>query len=314
VHGSWDTAFVQGGHDYLIPVTPERGPDGRGRPETYDWPPNAREVGWDRLRDLDVDVVVLQRPEEVRLAARWLGREPGREVPAIYVEHNAPAGEVPNARHPVAGRTGIHIVHVTHFNALMWDNGVSPVAVIEHGVPDPGHRYSGEWPRAAVVVNEPLRRWRVTGTDLLAPLSRAAPIDVFGMKVTGLPQRLGLDPAAIWAFENPPQDKMHAELARRRVYVHPIRWTSLGLSLIEAMLLGMPVVALATTAVPETVPAGAGVVSTRVEVLADAIRGYVSDPSQAAQAGRVARAAALARHGLPRFLNDWDRVLTEVTR
>jgi glycosyltransferase involved in cell wall biosynthesis len=34
-------------------------------------------------------------------------------------------------------------------------------------------------------------------------------------------------------------------MARRRVYLHPVRWTSLGLSLIEAMHLGMPVAGLA---------------------------------------------------------------------
>ena len=26
VHGSWTTAFVQGQHRYLVPVTPDRGP------------------------------------------------------------------------------------------------------------------------------------------------------------------------------------------------------------------------------------------------------------------------------------------------
>ena len=30
VHGSWTTAFVQGEHEYLVPVTPDRGPDGVG--------------------------------------------------------------------------------------------------------------------------------------------------------------------------------------------------------------------------------------------------------------------------------------------
>lgn len=34
-------------------------------------------------------------------------------------------------------------------------------------------------------------------------------------------------------------------MARRRVYLHTARWTSLGLSLLEAMHLGMPVVAVA---------------------------------------------------------------------
>ncbi len=44
VHGSWTTAFVQGPHEYLVPVLPDRGPDGRGRAQTWDWPGSVREV------------------------------------------------------------------------------------------------------------------------------------------------------------------------------------------------------------------------------------------------------------------------------
>jgi glycosyltransferase involved in cell wall biosynthesis len=107
---------------------------------------------------------------------------------------------------------------------------------------------------------------------------------------------------------------MHAQLARRRVYVHPVRWTSLGLSLIEAMHLGMPVVALAATEAVEAVPPEAGVLSTRPERLWDAVRTYLADEDAARLAGKAARAAALERYGLARFLRDWDRLLEEVTR
>jgi glycosyltransferase involved in cell wall biosynthesis len=107
---------------------------------------------------------------------------------------------------------------------------------------------------------------------------------------------------------------MHAQLARRRVYLHPIRWTSLGLSLLEAMYLGMPVVALATTEVVEAVPAQAGVISTRVSVLAQALRRFIADPYEAREVGSTARAVARARYALERFLTDWDRLLKEVTR
>ena len=40
-------------------------------------------------------MVVLQRPDELDLAERWLGAAPGRDVPAVYVEHNTPRGDVP---------------------------------------------------------------------------------------------------------------------------------------------------------------------------------------------------------------------------
>jgi glycosyltransferase involved in cell wall biosynthesis len=151
------------------------------------------------------------------------------------------------------------------------------------------------------VINEARRRWRVTGTDLLARLSEDVPMDVFGM-----------DADAIGGIDDVRQEDLHGEMARRRVYLHPIRWTSLGLSLIEAMHLGMPVVALATTEVPEAVPAEAGVVSTRVDVLGGALRRFARDEDAARDTGARARAAALERYGLGRFLADWDELLEEV--
>ncbi|CAL9280342.1 glycosyltransferase [Streptomyces sp. NPDC030392] len=312
VHGSWTTAFVQGPHTYLVPVLPDRGPDGRGRARTFSWPDTVREVTPARLREEQVDVVLLQRPEEFELAERWLGgRRPGRDVPVVYLEHNAPDGNVPDTRHPCADRDGLTLVHVTHFNRLFWDSGRARTEVVEHGIVDPGHLYTGRLPRAAVVVNEPVRRGRYTGTDLLPALSEAAPLDVFGMRTEGLAAHLGL-PEDRCRAQDLPQRELHAAMAQRRLYLHPVRWTSLGLSLLEAMHLGMPVVALATTEAVEAVPAGTGVLSTRPEVLAAAARRYLEEPEAAAEDGARARQAALERYGLKRFLDDWERVLTEV--
>jgi hypothetical protein len=308
------TAFVHSSHDVLVPVVPDRGPDGLGRATTYAWPARVREVPPAEIADTALDVVVLQRPGDADLLRSWTGLVAGRDVPAVYVEHNTPKGDVPATAHPMAGQDRIPVVHVTHFNELFWDCGRAPTTVIEHGVPDPGRRYTGELARAAVAINEPVRRWRVTGTDLLPQLAAAAPLDVFGMKVAGLPARLGLPPDRIAVHEDLPQHELHTELARRRVYAHPMRWTSLGLSLIEAMLLGMPVAVLATTEAAEAVPDGAGAVSTRTAVLADAIRRFTADPGWATHTGKQARAAALARYGLGRFLADWDRLIEEVTR
>jgi hypothetical protein len=307
VHGSWTTAFVHGSHEYVVPVLPGRGPDGRGRAQTYVWPDRVTEVTPEELPDVDVDVVLLQRPHELEhLAERWLGRRPGRDLPAIYVEHNAPQGLVNEMRHPASAHDGVLVVHVTHFNDLFWDCGRAPTAVIEHGIVDPGHRYTGELARVGVVVNEPGRRARVTGTDLLERFAHAAPLDLFGMAAAGAG-------AAVNAVEDLPQARLHAELARRRVYLHPIRWTSLGLSLIEAMMLGMPVVAVAATEARRAVPADGGVVSADLDELRAGVRTFVADPETAALAGKAARAAALERYGVERFLTDWDRVLREVT-
>lgn len=301
VHGSYATALVQGEHTYFVPVVPGRGPDGRGRARTWNWPDNVVEVTPGDMRDLDVDVVLLQRPHELDLTAAWLGRTPGRDVRAIFLEHNAPQGRIGDMRHPLADRPDLTIVHVTHFNRLFWDCGTTPVRVIEHGIVDPGYRFTGELPRAAVAINEARRRARVTGTDLLERFARAIPLDLFG-----------IDAGALGGVEDPPQRVLHAEMPRRCVYLHPMRWTSLGLTLIEAMHLGMPVVALATTEAVEAVPAGCGVLSTDVERLCDALGRYATNPDRARADGLRARAYALERYGLERFLRDWDALFAEV--
>jgi glycosyltransferase involved in cell wall biosynthesis len=295
VHGSWTTAFVQGKHQYLVPVNAARDEWGRGRARTFTWPETVEEVDITRLPP--VDVAVVQRPAELDLVP------PG--VPVIYVEHNAPRGDVPDTRHPLADRADLVIAHVTHFNDLFWDCGGTRTTVIEHGIVEPRARWTGDLERLAVVTNEPVRRGRVTGTDLYPRFTAAAPLDVYGMGVAGL----NLD--RVTAHDDPPQDRMHAEVARRRAYLHLCRWTSLGLSLIEAMQMGMPVLALATTEAVAAVPPDAGVLSTRVDTLVDAAHWLIERPDDARALGARARQVALARYGLDRFLADWDRLLEE---
>jgi hypothetical protein len=312
VHGSYLTALVEGGHTYLVPVTPGRDADGRGRARTWTWPENAVEVTPEALRDTEIDVVILQRPHELRLAEEWTGRCPGVDVPALYLEHNTPRGDVGDWRHPLAERTDIPVVHVTPFNAAMWDTGAAPTFVVEHGIPDPGYGWRGDRETLAVCVNEPVRRRRVAGVDLVARIARDVPVEIYGMGLAGV-EELVTDGLAA-THEDLPQRELHDRLGAHRAYLHPYRWTSLGLSLLEAMALGLPVLVLAATAAPDAVPAGAGVVSADVDTLRRAARELRNDPDQAREMGLAGRRHALRRFGLRRFLDDWDATLKEVAR
>lgn len=288
VHSAWLGALVRGGHRYLLPVRAIGGPGSR-RPE---WPRSVVDLTPEDAAACEIDLVVFQNPHELDEAHSWLGN---RSVPALYVEHNAPQGAINAMRHPLADRDDLGLVHVTHFNALLWDGGATRSCVIEHGVPDPGYRYEGTLPRIACAINEAQRRGRVTGTDLLPQFDRIAPVDLFGIGGT----------------YDVHQRDLHAEMPRRRVYVHPFRWTSLGLTLLEAMMLGMPVVALATTEAPRAVPASAGVCSSDLRVVLDATRWLIEEPEAARTLGRGARATALAQYGLERFLQRWDALFAQ---
>ncbi len=134
------------------------------------------------------------------------------------------------------------------------------------------------------------------------------------MRTADLAQTLRLEPDRLATYDLP-QEELHDQMARRRVYVHPIRWTSLGLSLLEAMHLAMPVVVLASTEAVEAVPPDAGVISTRLDVLTAAVRAYVGDPDYAREMGQQARRAVLGPV-LPSSdsWTDWELLLKEVTR
>lgn len=310
VHGGWTDAFVRGRHTYLLPTTAEGGPWGLGR-AGRDWPESVVEVAPDQLREVGVDLVVLQRVEEIAECERLLGRTPGRDLPAVFLEHNTPRRDIVGTAHPLGDQTGIPIVHVTHFNELFWDNGIGRTRVIEHGVRDPGYLYTGELEQLAAVINEPVRRGRITGTDLLPRFAGVAPLEVFGMGTDQLGDALDLGPGELRVGGDLPTAQLHARLGRSRAYVHPLRWTSLGLSLLEAMHVGLPVLALAATEAARAVPPGAGAVSTRVEDLVRMAGRLIDDPEEARTRGLVAREAALSRYGLARFLADWDEVLEQ---
>jgi len=299
VHGGWMNAFTRIDHECVVPS--ESAPaDATG----------VTRVPEDQLRDAQIDVVVLQRVEDIAETERLLGRRPGRDVPAVFVEHNTPKRSPVDEVHFLADQNEIPVVHVTHFNALVWDTGRAPTRVIEHGIPDPGALYTGEVASFAVVVNEPVRRARVVGTDLLPRFAECAPLDVYGIDVDRLRTASGT-PGSVRARGDLPTDALHAELAMRRMYLHAFRWTSLGLSLLEAMSLGMPVIALAATEAPRAVPPEAGTISTDVDALIAAADLLLRDPERARVQGVAAREFAQSRYGMDRFRDSWNAMLVD---
>jgi glycosyltransferase involved in cell wall biosynthesis len=193
------------------------------------------------------------------------------------------------------------LVHVTHFNDLMWDSGVTPTTVVEHGVAVPDDaQYSGELPRGIVVVNNLVRRGRRLGADVFDRARRAVPLDLVGMGSAAAGGLGEVAPPELPRFE-----------ARYRFFFNPIRYTSLGLAVCEAMAVGLPVVALATTEMVSVVDNGVtGWASTDPEVLIDHMRRLVQDRDEAADLGSAAKQVAAARFGIERFARDWSAAFT----
>jgi glycosyltransferase involved in cell wall biosynthesis len=196
------------------------------------------------------------------------------------------------------------VVHVTHYNALMWDCGRVPTRVVEHGVRVPaGIDWSGEVARGVAVINHLGRRGRRLGADVFDAWRRDVPLDLYGM-----------DARASGGQGELPYGELLPAVARHRFFAHPVRYTSLALAVCEAMMIGLPVIGLATTELPRVIgESGGGYVDTELARLVDASRELLRDRGRAAELGRRARAYACERFGIERFAADWSRVFNEVT-
>jgi hypothetical protein len=303
IHGSYLNALARIEHDWYLPVKPGR-PEGYGGRGGYDLPHWAQEVPADRVRDLDLDLVIYQTPKNLREdAPELLGERHGR-IPAIYLEHNSPRPHPVESRHPAAG-ADLLLVHVTHFNRLMWDNGQTETRVIEHSVAiDPAIAYEGSKACGITVVNGLQRRGRLTGYDVFAQARERVPLDVAGM-----------ESEEIGGLGDVPYRELHRCVAGYRFLFSPIRYTSLPLAVIEAMTIGCPVVALATTELPAVIENGVtGYVSCDPEELIARMRELVVDPALARRLGENAREVARSRFGFARFARDWDAALRRAVR
>lgn len=302
IHGSYFNALARLDHDWYLPVKPHRPEGYDGRNPAFDLPQNIREVMADRVRDLDLDLVIYQTPKNFTEDREALLSAKQRSLPAIYLEHNTPRAHPTDTKHPVDDPNTL-LVHVTHYNQLMWDSGRTPTTVIEHSVAiDPQIEYHGNRTRGVTVVNSMPCRGRIVGRDLFLRARESVPLDLFGM------QNAGLD-----CLGEIPYRELHRRIATYRFLFSPMRYTSLPLAVIEAMMIGMPVVALATTELPTVIDDGeTGYISCDIDVLIQRMQSLLGDPDEARRLGANARTLAHQRFGLDRFVQDWNTAFSSI--
>lgn len=296
IHGSYLNALGHIQHNWYLPTKPDKPEGYGGRGPTFDLPDWVREIAAEQVRDLDLDLVICQSPKNYYDDRLQILSERQRRLPVIYLEHNTPRPHPVETRHPVDDPS-VLLAHVTHFNRQMWDNGATPTVVIEHSVAiDPSVTYSGALSRGITVVNGMQKRPRIAGYDIFMRMRRDIPIDAVGM----MTEEFG-------GLGDIPYRDLHRRVAEYRFLFSPMRYTSLPLAVIEAMTVGMPVVALATTELPAVIENGrTGYVSCDPDALARHMRRLLDDPEEARRLGANARRVARERFGFQRFTDDWN--------
>ncbi len=301
VHGSYLYYLTQANCDFYLPVTADRAHGYGGRGVGYPWGSNVHEVPVERVRDLHLDAILFQNRKHYEQDQYQILSKKQLRLPKLFVEHDPPQQVPTETVHPVADTSTV-LVHVTDFNRLMWDSGGAPTTVIDHGVVVPAVEYKGNLDRGIVVVNNLKPRGRRLGYDVFEYVRQHVPLDI-----------IGLGSEEIGGLGALPHDELPEFIAQYRFFFNPIRYTSLGLSIIEAMMVGLPIVGLQTTELTSVIESGVhGYVALNPDNLIGCMDKLIESPKLAAVLGANARRAALDRFGIDRFAQDWEQLFVAV--
>ncbi len=301
IHGSYLFYLAQGNYDICIPTKPEKGEGYYGRGQTFPFGKNVIEIPYEKVKNYQFDCILFQTNQNYLVDQYEILSEEQRELPKIYLEHDPPRQHPTDTPH-IINDPEITLVHVTHFNRLMWDNGNTPTVVIEHGVMDHGPIYEGNLAKGIVVINNLPARGRLLGFDIFKTVREQVPIDLVGMGTGG------------WGLGEVLHPQLPAFQSHYRFFFNPIRYTSLGLAICEAMMMGIPVVGLATTELSAVIKDGEnGFIHTNVNYLIQKMQELLADPELAEAIGAKGRETVKARFNISRFTAEWEQLFQKVT-
>ncbi len=298
IHGSYLYYLSQGDYQVYIPVSKEKQEGYYGRGSSLPFADNVIEVPADEVRNLEVDAILFQSNKNWLVDQYEILSEQQRKLPRIYLEYDLPQHSPTDTKH-VVNDPEVVIVHVTYFNKLMWDNKNSKVVkVIEHGVIEPKVQYSGELEKGIVVVNNLQSRGRRFGADIFTEVSKHIPLDLIGM---GSKENGGLGEIT--------HTKLPEFISHYRFFFNPIRYTSMGLAVIEAMMTGVPVLALATTEQATVIKNYEnGFIDSDVDYLVHKMKLLLTNKSLAYEIGEQGKKYAIDRFDINRFTEEWKNI------
>ncbi|RYY34586.1 MAG: glycosyltransferase family 1 protein [Sphingobacteriaceae bacterium] len=301
IHGSYLYYLSQGDYTIYIPVKQEHTEGYYGRGETFPFGANVVEIAAEEVKNQQFDCILFQTKQNYLTDQYEILSEAQQQLPRIFLQHDPPWQHPTEAQH-VVDDPDVTLVHVTHFNRLMWNNNGLHARVIEHGVTKPKVNYSGHLSKGIVVINNLPARGRMLGFDIFQEVRNQVPLDLVGMG-TGT---YGLG------------EVLHPQLpefqSRYRFFFNPIRYTSLGLAICEAMMMGIPVVGLATTELAAVIDNGySGFIHTNINYLVDKMQMLIKEPGLAREIGTNGRDIAMERFNINRFTSDWKNLFEEVT-
>lgn len=172
IHGSYLYYLTQSPHQFYLPIKPGKPEGYGGRLGGFSWGDNVHDIAAEAVRYQDFDCILFQSRRNYLQDQFDILSEKQRQLPRVYLEHDPPREHPTDTRH-IIDDPDVLLVHVTHFNNLMWDCGQTPTCVVEHGVIVPETAPTDTIPKGIVVANGLRTRGRRLGADVFQQVSRS---------------------------------------------------------------------------------------------------------------------------------------------
>jgi hypothetical protein len=292
----------QGNYQIFIPVKASKVEGYKGKGSMFCYGSNVTEIPAAEVKNYNFDCILFQSHNNYLNDQYEILSDEQRGLPKVYLEHDPPRGHAVNTHHLLDDKE-VMLVHVNHYNKLMWDNNNLPGRVIEPGIIDHCASYTGNKARGLAIMNNVQGRSRSLGFDIVVEVQKHLPIDLVG---TGT-EEFGLGKI--------PHTEMQAFMSQYRFFFCPLRYASLSLAVCEAMMAGMPIAGLATTELSTIIKNGvSGFIGTNIHALIEKMELLLEDRELAGKMGAESRSFAQRRFNISRFIAEWESVFDAAIR
>ena len=99
IHGAYLTALAQTQHNWYVPKKEDNSEGYIGRGVGSSMPDYVREVPADEVRNLKLDLILFQTPQNYQTDQFQILTPEQRKLPKIYLQHNSPEPHPTDSRH-----------------------------------------------------------------------------------------------------------------------------------------------------------------------------------------------------------------------
>lgn len=298
-HEGYQSMLAETGHNFFMITHPKMKPwDFHTRPvpkNHYLLTKNFEQIA----HDLEIDLILSQERFSQLPVANNLKKM--FCLPVVHLEHIEPQPKWSSGQFEQMKQMNADVfVFITEHNKNSW-GAPHDSHVIRHGICSKTFQgWKGGGGYGLSIVNHIRERDEFCGWILWEKLSKKLPLKLIGEN-PGLSKSINSVPEIV------------SEINKASFYLNTSQLSPVPLSMIEAMMCGIPIVTTANQESPKIIQNGVnGYISNEEEEIVKFCRLLLENKDLAHKIGMAGREIAIARFGKERFVSEWNKVLYSV--